>query len=163
MSKIHLLPVKPYIWKFLQKETRGGTVKIYRRMVRVTTNKNRVDEYFEKMKDSPYKVPVEVRCSSLWVLHAYALELSDQFLDKMCTHIAIEVKKGNTAMQALRDFLAYYEITDEFYDQSSGYRHWMRYKDQYMNPVIPADKVKQLKISPFPVPTSGRQLSLFQS
>ncbi len=162
MNKLHKLPVKPYVYRYLENQLEGGVLKINRRVVQTIKNNTRVLDYFEKNKDSKFCIMVELRSSSLYTLHGLQMELSREFRDKLYSFIAISVKGGSTAMAALRSFFEFYGITEDDYDIGSAYRTWLRERERYLQPkeyfekktILKAEKTEQKK-------SSGTQMNIF--
>jgi hypothetical protein len=162
MSKLHKLPVKPYVFRFIEPQLENGVYKINRRVVRTIKNNVRVNEYFEKNKDSQYYILVELRSSSLYTLHGLQMDLSREFRDKLYTHIAISVKGGGTAMSAIRSFFEFYNITEDDYDIGSAYRTWLREREKYLNAKEYMEKKISLKTEKLERKKSpGIQMNLF--
>jgi hypothetical protein len=95
-------------------------------------------------------------------MHAYALELEEQFRRMFFDYVFLRVSKGVKAMHAMREFLEYHNITDDQYDIGNAYRQWQREK-QRRQKTNQKQKTQKVKISPINISGQNRQLSLFQS
>jgi hypothetical protein len=157
--KKHKLPVKPYLQKYLQAQLVDGVYRCDKRLVRVTTNSYNVLSYFEKHKESPSFIWVEMHQSSLYTLFGLQVDLCNEFRSKLFSVMAFARKNTISARDAARQFLKEYGITDEEYSLESAYRSWERKKDQFLYPTIPV--VKPSKRNKPPLRTEGSQLSIF--
>jgi hypothetical protein len=157
--KKHKLPVKPYLVKYLQKNMVDGVYRFHRRVTRVERNSMKVMDYFERNRNSPHFIWVEMREASLYTLYGIQSDLAEEFRSCLFTVMAFAVKSGMGATAAARAFLESYNITDDDYDISSAYRTWQRRKEEYLNPTIPVLKTK--KQPEASLPHGSNQLSLF--
>lgn len=159
--KRHKLPVKPYLKKYLQSHLVDGVLHCEKRLVRVTTNSYDVHSFFERNKDSPHWILVEVASSSPYVLFGLYNDLQAEFRMRIFSVMAFAVKNGVAAMEAARQFLKEYDISDDEYSVESVYRTWSRRKEKYLNPTAPVVKRKNSRMAP--LKQNGHQLSLFQN
>lgn len=74
------------------------------------------------------------------------LILINEFYDKyfkqlMFTWITAQLSAGVPALQGIKNFLNHYHIEEEEYSYQSGYRAWLRYKNEEYTPTIKNKRV----------------------
>jgi hypothetical protein len=156
--KLHKLPCKPYVRKYVAPDlSNRGVLRIKNRVVRTIRDKTQVTKFFEKCNDSTSFIMVEMNAASLYTLYSLHNTLAQEFRDKLFSVMAYAVHKGIPAREAARDFLAMYGITPDEYDLDSAYRTWQRRKDKYLNPTKVRNPDQEL-----PVNLNQVQLKLYE-
>jgi hypothetical protein len=160
--KLHSVPVKRYVYKYMQPFLdEKGVLEVTQRVAKIQRSV-KVIQYFEKNKDSPWKLKIKIPVSSQWVVYALAMEWARQFREKLFSHTAVCVKNGMPALRAMRQFLEHHNITDDEYDLMNAYRTWERVNKFYLEPKQAIEEKRREKAEKPRRKAGGKQLSLFE-
>lgn len=123
--------VKAHIAKFLAPELNvNGEIELAKCISFLKTNNGHSHySYFER-KDG--KVPLNVLMHRPSVRNMYALVRKWENDFKLRMHIMVEAYRstGLPCMEAIRLFLAQYNISEEEYSIETAYKSWQRYKKE---------------------------------
>lgn len=127
------LPLKSYLYKFVIVEENmvDGIYVPSRRFHNLNhTNYSHQKRYFEQAASQSYpKLKVWTHDHLPQKLYQYVTYFEQRFIDKFVDHV--EVRMGIIAeMEAIREFLNKYDITEEDYKEKSIWRRWMREKEK---------------------------------
>lgn len=155
MGKVHEMPVKGYIYKYIEPLLDAAGVYVHpKRLIHAHTNTIKAREWLDKNRHSKYKVKVEISHTSITVLYGLYTDLHREFRQRMYEVMSFAELTGGNVWQAMVVHLNKYGITEEEYSYHSAYRDYQRNKSKFKEPKLRGKK-------PNPTAPAGRQLDLF--
>jgi len=126
-KKTSLLPVPPYVYKWLKHRYGYKTcLEVKSRLSPlVYTNVWQVRQYLQNEQSYPC-IHVSAYYPSPRSLYSFAMMLKDRFEQEMLSHVQLSVKLGYPAKHALEDFLEMCRIEEEELALSTAYKKWQR-------------------------------------
>lgn len=134
-TKKYTIPLPTYLIKYLwygypQMWNQKAELVIKKRPMLFFRRSNH--QHDAKYIDDPpsHTKPIAVRVRYLSKMARYYLIKSweDAFRQRMCWYLEAHLSGELDAKNALREFFAIYDISDEDYNIESAYKYWKRYK-----------------------------------
>ena len=129
-KKLISIPVSPHIKKYLESEypTRNGIIQIQQKIIPPKFGRTEAHrDYFTNPPDHYLYIKVETYDSRLYKLYAWKGHVEHSFIQKMIDYVAARYRIMYTS-EAIREFLALYEITESEYSYETAYKNWQRSK-----------------------------------